>query len=82
MPKEKDNFTQFCCTPDSRKYKCIKSISVEMELTRRVLRKSHSKCLYSKKEQRQGVSKNHAKRVIEFLSREDNCRIQPGKSGQ
>ncbi|XP_053373914.1 luc7-like protein 3 [Mercenaria mercenaria] len=52
----------------SRKYKCMKAISAETGLSHRALLKCKSKCLKYKIEQRKSLSKEHAKKVIEFLS--------------
>jgi hypothetical protein len=39
-----------------------------------------SKCIVVQREQRKSISTKQAYKVEEFLSREDNCRVQPGKA--
>ena len=64
----------------AKKYKCIKAISRQTGLSRNALGKSSGKTLSARKEVRQSVSSRIKHKVIEFLSREDNSRTQPGKA--
>lgn len=64
----------------ARKYRCINVISQETGLSRSSLSRCQSKDITYTKERRSRISRKMEDRVIEFLSREDNSRTQPGKS--
>ncbi|XP_060564531.1 uncharacterized protein LOC132723774 [Ruditapes philippinarum] len=64
----------------AKKYRCLKSISHGTKVSRRSLARTFDKNIINRKERRQSLSKVVEKSVVEFLSREDNCRTQPGKS--
>lgn len=64
----------------AQKYRCVNSISKFTGLSRRALLKTRSKSLVTKVEQRRCLSRAIRNTVLEFLGREDNCRIQPGKA--
>lgn len=64
----------------SKKYRCIRAISSETGLSRNSMMTSQSKTLSCTKEKRRSITQVFAMKVEEFLSREDNCRVQPGKA--
>ncbi|XP_060579551.1 uncharacterized protein LOC132736439 [Ruditapes philippinarum] len=57
----------------------INALSSEIGLSRKAMRKADTKVHAAVKETRKCVSKMIEKRIEEFLGREDNCRVQPGK---
>lgn len=64
----------------ARKYKCVNSLSHSTGLSRKSLGNQSSKLLEYSKEKRSCASRKVKHVVVEFLSREDNSRIQPGKA--
>jgi hypothetical protein len=64
----------------TKKYRCVSALSQGLGLSRKSLSKCASKTLRLLPEKRKCLSKDMENRVIMFLEREDNCRVQPGKS--
>lgn len=63
-----------------RKYRCVTQIGCYTGLCKKALMRSGDKCLKVHIEKRRRTSQHLSKKVEEFMGREDNCRMQPGKA--
>lgn len=63
----------------AQKYRCLTGISKGTGLCRRALMNCKSKSVLLEAKKRKCIFDSIAKDVHEFLTREDNCRVQPGK---
>ena len=63
----------------TKKYKCIKLLSLKTGLCRHALGKSTSKLHQVPRSSRKSTVGKYQEKVVEFMKREDNSKLQPGK---
>ena len=64
----------------TKKYRLIHALSEGTGLSRNSLGHARSKAAGNRKESRKSLTKDLKDSVTQFLKREDNCRVQPGKA--
>lgn len=62
-----------------RKYRCVRTLSKAISLNRTTLSKSQGKLMYPAKQREVQKQKQLNKAIQEFLERDDNSRMMPGK---